>query len=480
MAAMVRSVAWILGLVVAAWPLRAAEPEIVVPQGREGLDPVVLELLESSIRAARGAPEDAGARGRLCMAYEANLLWPEAASCYQGVAALAPDEVVWPFHEALAWLEIGEIDTARVLLEDVVEAAPDLWPGVQRLAYLELESGQLESSLELFERLIDGLPDRAAGYLGAGEIDLLAGDIESAVEHLDKAVALDPSSEGAHYQLGLAYRGAGRVEEARRELALGEGGRRRYLPDPLAAEVVGYSVHVTALIERAGQFLEAGRDAEAAEVLEDLLRRTPENPTVLNDLAVAYMRQGQLDEARSILERSLALDRDSFGTYLNLSAWASYAGLADEAQSYARSAVEIAPGVAVTHLALARVLGDPRFTAASAGVVAARDEMFTEFQRAIELGVDTPDAYLQLARERWQDEDVEMALAALAAALERWPDFWPGELMSTWILVRAGRLEEGEERLERVRALAPQHPDLATLERMIAEALAESQAESGD
>ena len=238
--------------------------------------------------------------------------------------------------------------------------------------------------------------------------------------------------------------------------------------------MVSYSVHVTALIERAGQFLGAGRNAEAAGVLEDLLRRSPENPTFLNDLAIAYMRQGRLDEARSVLERSLALDRESFGTYLNLSAWASYGGLTDEAVVYARRAAEMAPGVAAAHLALARALGDPRSEVVAVDPPSVRDEMFAELERAIELGVETPDAYLQLARERWRDGEVEMALGALAAALERWPDFWPGELMRAWILVRADRLEEGEETLVRVRALAPQHPDLATLERMIAEARAEA------
>jgi hypothetical protein len=41
--------------------------------------------------------------------------------------------------------------------------------------------------------------------------------------------------------------------------------------------------------------------------------------------------------------------------------------------------------------------------------------------------------------------------------------------MQAWILVRDGRFDEGEERLDRVRELAPGHPDIDALERLIEE-----------
>lgn len=448
------------------------EPEVVLPEGREGLDPVVLELIEGLVEGVSVAPDLVGAWGRLCMAYEANLLWPEAAGCYRKASALDPGDASWRFQEAIARLEIGEVDEARRLLESVVVDAPDLLPARERLGYLLLEQGELEASLALFEGLIGRVPGQAAGYVGAGEVDLLMGHVERATDRLERAVALDPLASAGHYQLGLAYRANGLMEEAERELTLGSGGERRYLPSPLAREVATYSVHISAEIERAGTLLQAGRNAEATEVLEDLVRRSPENPTLLNDLAIAYMRQSRSSEARTLLDRALALDERDFSTYLNLSAWAGYSGRTSEAVEYARSAVEIAPGVAATHLALARALSDPRFRAASDDPAAARTEMFAELERAIELGVDTPDAYLQLARERWRDGEDDIAYEALDAALQRWPDFWPAELMRAWILVRSDRPTEAEEALSRVRELAPDHPDIATLEHLIAQSSA--------
>jgi tetratricopeptide (TPR) repeat protein len=469
-----RAVPALLVLTVAVAPRVGAE-EPVLPDARADLDPEVVALIERSAAAVRADPGSVEAWSRLCMAFEANLLWPETGECYE--ALLGVDSGVDPrstavrrFHLATARLETGSLDGARAELEAAISLDPALAPAWERLGYLLLEQGEVEQALSRFEHLIEALPGSPAGFLGAGEVELLLGRSEQAARHLERALELDPTASAAHYQLGLAYRALGRSGEAERELALGLGGERRLLPSPMAEQVAGYSVHLAAQIERAGVLLQEGRDEEASQVLEALMERAPDNVTVLNDLSVAYLRLGRLDEARSLLDRALAIDDRDFSTYLNLSAWAGYAGKPLEATGFARTAVEVAPAVAATHLALARALGDRRYLGVSQQPMADRGEMLDEMRRAIEIGVDTPDVYLQLARELWREGRVDTAFEALDEALSRWPDFWPADLMRAWILVRDGRSAEATEAIERVRAQMPDHPDLATLERMIDEA----------
>ena len=447
-------------------PSRSAAADVA--PARDGMDPVVAALVEDAAEAVELEPRSAEARARLCMAYEANLLWPEAARCYPLLGDLEPRQALWKLHEARARLESGEIDAARRLLELALELEPELAAARHRLADLLVEAGELERAQQLFEELVRDRPERPEGYLGAGEVDLLAGRIERATERLERAVALDPGLAAAHYQLGLAYRAAGRLDEARRELALGAGAARRYLPSPLDSRLAELRVHMTAQVDRAAELLAAGRDAEAAALLESLVDRAPANATLRNDLAVAYLRQDRLDAARSQLDRALELEPAAFGTYLNLSAWAARAGDVAAAVEFARRALELAPGVAATHLALARTLGDRRYLASLPDASAARGEMLAELDRALSLGVGTPDPYLLLARERWRDGRGEEALETLAAALRRWPDFWPGHLMRAWILARAGRVAAAEQSLATVRELAPGHPDVAEIERLIA------------
>ena len=47
--------------------------------------------------------------------------------------------------------------------------------------------------------------------------------------------------------------------------------------------------------------------------------------------------------------------------------------------------------------------------------------------------------------------------------------FWPADLQSAWLLSRQGRFVEAEEALARVRAVVPDHPEVASIERWIAE-----------
>lgn len=54
---------------------------------------------------------------------------------------------------------------------------------------------------------------------------------DKAIEYLEHAVRLAPDHTESHYNLGIAYSSIGRIEEARREMALGmqlekEGGRK--------------------------------------------------------------------------------------------------------------------------------------------------------------------------------------------------------------------------------------------------------------
>ena len=435
--------------------------------GGEGVDPQVARLITESVEAVRADPSSVEAWRALCTSFEANLFWSEAAECYQELARLEGEVGLWPYHKAVALLELGEPDAARRQLEEAVARDPELLPALERLGHLLLEQGELDAARSRFERLVELAPTRAAGHLGLGEVDLQRGEPGEAVGVLETAAELEPGSTVAHYQLGLAYRALGRAEEAERELALGLGGERIWIPSPLAGEIASRSLHVSALLEQAAVLLSDGANEEAASLLEGLVERSPENVTLLNDLAIAYMRLERLEEARVLLDQALTLDERSFSTHLNLSAWAAYSNRPEDAVEYARTAVELAPSVADTHLALARSLGDRRYLEGSEQPLADRAEMLAEMRKAIEIGVEAPDAYLQLARELWRENRTESALASLEAALARWPDFWPADLMTAWIHVRGERYPEAAEALERVRAIVPDHPDVATLEEMI-------------
>jgi tetratricopeptide (TPR) repeat protein len=441
-------------------------PGPVLPEGREDLDPAVLRVVERSIERVNAEPESAAARGRLAMAYEANLLWPEAARAYEQAAAIDTANELWRLHHGIALIQIGQVEAARRVLEELVTDAPELAPALERLGYLRLELGDPEGAMRAFSRLQRLMPAAAAAYEGAGEAALQGGDPQLALELLEQSLAIDPSRASARYRQGLALRALGRMEEARLSLAAGAGSEPVLLSDSLAGELTELAVHLNARLTKAAALLAEGLPAEAAVVLEAALEGHPENVVVLNDLAIARMRSGLSLQAHELLERAREIDPGHFGTYLNLSSWAASVGKPREAAEYARQAVQAAPGVAATHAALASTLGDPQLEE-GADPVALRRERLDELVRAIELGIDSPDVYLGLARERARDGEVDAALEPLDAALRRWPDFWPADLMRAWILIRTDRWREAEAAVERVRRFVPEHSDLPKLERRL-------------
>jgi tetratricopeptide (TPR) repeat protein len=89
-------------------------------------------------------------------------------------------------------------------------------------------------------------------------------------------------------------------------------------------------------VEHALRLVDEHRFAEAAVVLEGVLREDPEDGTVVFDLACTHLFRAQWDEAAQGLERSLVLSAaDSAGTYAMLAIAHAGQGRRAEAESLA-------------------------------------------------------------------------------------------------------------------------------------------------
>ena len=385
------------------------------------LEPAVAGLVRETAAEVEAHPGRAVAHGKLGMVYEANNLWPQARESYGRASALDPENPDWRFRLAIAARETGDTNTALELLRELELAEPSAFPALrQRLGELLLESGDLAGARQQYRELMALAPEAPHGYVGVAETWLRERQFAPAAELLQTALELAPGYPVAHYLLGLAYRGLGRLEEAEKEMKIGGGGAVHYLPDPLTNEIRSYAVNLTARLGEAGALLAAGRTAEAVRLLEEVVEDNPQNLSTLNNLAVALMRMGELDRATEILLRARELDPGRFSTYLNLSSLAMRSGRPDKALQWADEAVDKAPDQSRTH-------------AARAGVLAATGR----FEEAV-------------------------------GSAERAAELDPGELRAQLLLadlyLREKRIPEAEQALIRARALAPDHPLVVRLE----------------
>jgi tetratricopeptide (TPR) repeat protein len=320
-----------------------------------------------------------------------------------------------------------------------------------------------------------------------GIVALLLGDTKKGEKSLH--VALDIAGDAglpwvevrAHLELGRSYLQRGRVDLASAHL----GQARDLLRADEDPELVLEALESTAVLA-----YEQGRYTEAESLWQDALKRAGTNPAAvarcLIGLANRYLRAGQYEEARPLLERGLeaavrAGDRILEGRVLNnIGLLHSSAGRYEQALGCFRKALEVREGigytrgVAVNH----HNIGDVHFASedwARAYVAFERSrELATEM--GWERGVVLNDVYLgYLHAQRGAEVDGLTRMRAATDEARRLGDVETATtgswLVGRW-LVEQGRPEEARTALERALADARQH-DLRPMAQVVTDMLAE-------
>jgi tetratricopeptide (TPR) repeat protein len=192
-------------------------------------------------------------------------------------------------------------------------------------------------------------PDRALAYhhFSLAQQRRLAGDSEGAIAEFRNALKLDPSSAEVLAQLARQLRDSGAFEEAFEHAQRAVKADRDNL---LAHETLSelYRMQIGA------RGVDAVRDA-AAE-LEEMLRVRPTDLRTLQFVAMYYTEIGDDAQAVEAWKRYLALDPGNYEAYVRLGMHQRSMGLAKDAASSFREALQLRPDSADAHSALGDAL----------------------------------------------------------------------------------------------------------------------------
>ncbi len=262
----------------------------------------------------------------------------------------------------------------------------------------DFQRGRHQAALEATRRLLRRQPRNGdALHLHGLVLDRL-GRHDEALESLRRAARLAPGNGPLWRNLGITLLERGQPQEALAALT------RAIELMPTDAE---------SWYQRGNAHLALDETDAARDAYEQALRRRPDHPPTLNNLAVGlFPEREHHEEAERLLRRAVALAPDYAEAWSNLGELLVTRQRLDEARAALERAVRLAPDNPIPHYWLGTAC-------LNAGDLEAADAALA---RALELAPEDPAIHTALGILRYRQERRDEAEALLQASLELEPN----------------------------------------------------------
>jgi tetratricopeptide (TPR) repeat protein len=291
-------------------PQLGAAEEAVVAQVRAAED-----RLRDAIAGRAGTGDLASAYGALAQLFHAYELFDSAEPAYSNALRLAPRDARWPYLLGYLFQQTGRLDEALAQFAAARQLQPARREASARLGDVLLRMNRLREAREEFRDLLDVFPALARN--GLGEVALREGRFEEAAGYFRGALERAPQATSIHYSLAMAYRGLGRLDQARAELEQrGPGGIR--LGDPTIDALAGLIRGERLLVIQGRRALEAGDIHAAADSFTRAVAAAPDSTVARTNLATVLLQAGDSAKALDQLEAVVRLDPDDEDARINL------------------------------------------------------------------------------------------------------------------------------------------------------------------
>ena len=340
--------------------------------------------------------------------------------------ALEIDSQRHDWHYLLGMVESSEGNNrgAIAAFTQALQVHPDDHLALLRRAQALLEEGDLDRAEADFWEVLARSSEEPAAHGGLGRVALQREDYQQAVNHLRQALELSPAASRLHHMLGMAYRGAGDVEQARYHLEQ-RGDVLEPVEDPLMSRVQSQSRNPQFYLEMGLSQADLGNMQAALRLLDRAVQLAPDDPPILTNYGELLARAGHLDQAYEVFRRLTRLQPARAQPHFYLGQIEELRGNLDSAVQSYRHLLGMTPEDHQVRSALAWVLlalgrfdeAAERFDQA-AGLVdeAARKSVYAYWQGMAQLGAghcDAGAASLERARALGSRPDADL-LSALA------------------------------------------------------------------
>ena len=240
------------------------------------------------IVATNGASRDAAdAYGSLARVYHAYEFFDSAEPAYVNAGRLASRNSEWFHLLGALYQQTGRLEEAAQAFATARRLQPSDHAAAIHLGEVFLSLNRLFDAREQFQSVIDTFPTVARR--GLGDVALREGRYAEAVEHYLAVLDRVPQAAAIHYPLAMAYRGMGRLDEARAHLERrGPGGV--HAADPLVESLQTLVRGERAWVMQGRRAYEAGQFQEAADAFTKALAAAPSSVTARINLGTALVQ----------------------------------------------------------------------------------------------------------------------------------------------------------------------------------------------
>ena len=218
----------------------------------------------------------------------------------------------------------GKPDAALALVTEEVKQSGGSAPSRELLAFIAVKANRPAVAIEPYKSLVEADPNNAQRHARLADLYRMAGDTDRAIAHFRRALELNSGETGSMVMLAVLLAEKGHTEEAAglygkaleknpndsvalNNLAL-------LLADSDPEKALGYAQR--ALQQRqedpsirdtvAWIYAKTSRVDAAIQILDNLVREHPSNPTYRYHFGYALLRKGDRAGARTQLEQALA------------------------------------------------------------------------------------------------------------------------------------------------------------------------------
>lgn len=211
-------------------------------------------------------PSTADRRGRIEIAVrlEDSRMTPDRSSVVSVRELSIPAKAREEYHKASRRLEARDVGGAIAHLERAVALAPQFAAAWNFLGTIAYQTKRYDEAERYFLRALEADPDAYEPVVNLGGVYVTIGRFDEAWKYNLNAVLRRPNDALAQSQMGMTYFGLGRYDLA-----------EKYLLEAIRLDPAHFSHPQLTLAEI---YVRRGQEARAADVLEDFLRRHPDNP----------------------------------------------------------------------------------------------------------------------------------------------------------------------------------------------------------